>query len=256
MKGIKELEIFKKGNLLSKEEVQKSFDLYIDYLKNSDEGNFSKEKLSKILELCEKFKIKLDKCMLPRLIDDWWFYEYTLTTDGIELNLMYCQEIEIENGGNYSMTSTQHSTMLSVKCDYFKVEEYANYYGVTTTTVRQWIRRGKLRSAKKNGRDWIIPSIADKPKRGFESVSYNWEQLPEKILSEFPILKNYESIYIFQDEEDKSRFNCILGCLTSDNRFRVSITNQEREKLELALISLDEVTVEETNAMFLPDKES
>lgn len=29
--------------------------------------------------------------------------------------------------------------------------------------IRQWLRRGKLRAIKKQGRDWLIASIAEKP---------------------------------------------------------------------------------------------
>ncbi len=246
------LDIFKQFHLFSKEEAQSSFDSYIEHLKTSNEEGYSDEKRRKILELCERFKLKLDNCMLPKLQENWWYYEYSLTNDGIELCLMHCEDMRWDKDGWISsMSSTPQSTMICVKCDYLTTEQYAAYYGVSPTTVRQWIRRGKLRSAKKNGRDWLIPSIADKPRRGFENVTYLWEQLPEQIIDEFPFLKNHKCVSIDKDPNDKSRFICTIGWLTSDDVFKASISNQEREKLELALISSDEVEVEMNTGMYI-----
>lgn len=250
------LDIFKMFHLFSKEEVQSSFNSFMEHLKTSDEEGYGDEKKVMILELCERFKAKLDNCMLPKLQEHWWYYEYVLTNDGIELSLMQCEDMRWRDGWITSMSSTPQSTMLSVKCDYLNTEQYAACYGVSPVTVRQWIRRGKLRTAKKNGRDWLIPSIADKPKRGFESVTYSWEQLPEQITNEFPFLRSHHCISIDKDPGDKSRFMCRIGWITSDDVFQASISNQEREKLELALISADEVEVEVNGGMYVytPDR--
>ena len=41
--------------------------------------------------------------------------------------------------------------LISVKPKSFSVEDYAKFYKVEQGTVRQWIRRGKLRTAYKVG---------------------------------------------------------------------------------------------------------
>ena len=52
------------------------------------------------------------------------------------------------------------------------VEEYAAATNTEAVTVRQWIRRGKLRNALKIGSEWRIPEITDPPRRGYTPVSY------------------------------------------------------------------------------------
>lgn len=125
------------------------------------------------------------------------------------------------------------------------MSQFAELHNVTETTVRQWIRRGKLRTAKKVGRDWIIPSIAEKPSRGFKSVSYHWTILPKLIEDQFPYLKNYNCIYIFQNKDEKTLFDCILGYPGAKNRKKLLLISSEREKLELELIGNDLIEVEE-----------
>lgn len=259
MKQSQKLQVFKENHLFKKKEIQKSFQNFVEHIQNSDEEEYSEAKRQKILELCERFKDALDKCNLPEMKDDWWYYQYNLTNDGIDLALSFCEELEVDSDGEIiSMTASEEFIFLNIKCDYLTVEQYAKDYNVTPTTVRQWIRRGKLRSAKKIGRDWLIPSIADKPKRGFESVTYHWGMLPKTVSEEFPFLAdNFSCIYIFQDEEDKSKFHCIMGYPGSHNREKITLNTQEREKLELSLISNPAIQAEELSSsiMFMPSKE-
>src|SRR5690625_4343364 len=107
-------------------------------------------------------------------------------------------------------------------------------HDVTATTVRQWIRRGKLRTAKKVGRDWLIPSITERPSRGFTNGYYHWLGLPNELKVKFPFLIEYNSIYIPQNEDEKSLFDCYLKGQHSNKQ--ITLSNNEREKLEVALI--------------------
>ncbi|MFZ5645383.1 MAG: helix-turn-helix domain-containing protein [Bacillota bacterium] len=109
------------------------------------------------------------------------------------------------------MTSTVEHTFITVKCDYLTVEQYSSMLGIEPVTVRQWIRRGKLRHAKKNGRDWLIPDTEDKPQRGFTSVQYIVEKEAQIESDEFPLLSACESIFILQDQGNKRKFICYLN---------------------------------------------
>lgn len=126
--------------------------------------------------------------------------------------------------------------MLSVECDYLTVEQFADIQSVTPITVRQWIRRGKLRSAKKNGRDWLIPSFEDKPSRGYESVQYLLEDAESIQIDEFPLVSACDSIFIHQDD-DKTKFICCFDNYKTHLNERMVLNRQEVEFLELALIS-------------------
>lgn len=241
------LEVFKNEHCFTKEDIQQSFS---DYVKNNPEEiteeQYTENYRKNVLELCERFKEALNRSQLPELTDDWWYYDFELKNDGIELNLYYCNELELDENGELSgSTSTQEFTLLNIKCDYLRVGQFAELHNVTDTTVRQWIRRGKLRTVKKVGRDWLIPSIAEKPMRGFKNVSYHWSFLPKGIAEQFPYLKEYNCLYIFQNKNDKAEFECILGFPGSNSREKFILTVKEREKLELALIGNNLIEVSE-----------
>jgi hypothetical protein len=249
----KEEKAFRKTELFSKEEVLQSFNLTIEYIEDDDELEYTDEMRRKKLDLCYKFKKSLDKCQLPKLTEKWWFYKYEFTGDGIELLLCSCEDIEVdEEGAMSSMTITDEHKLISVSCDYLTVEQYAIMQSVTPITVRQWIRRGKLRHAKKNGRDWLIPSLEEKPSRGYESVQYTWDEIPQDTLEEFPFLKMYTSLFIYQDENDKTKYICILENYKAKLRLKMEFTRQEIEKLELALISTGKVDTG-TRIQFVPN---
>lgn len=144
-----------------------------------------------------------------------------------------------------SATFSDEYILLSVKSDYMTVSEFAKLYNVTDITVRQWIRRGKIRSAKKQGRDWIIPDIADKPKRGFQDVTYMWKELTSEIEDKYPFLKEYNNMFIFQNKEDKGLYDVILSNYKTRIREKIQISNIKREQLELELISSGLVEIDE-----------
>lgn len=239
-------EIFEKYYSQTKDEIVEEFKSHYDYYKqNYDLEEKSSQQKFKYLRLCEKFLEKLENLNLPRLTDDWWCYGYSLKNDSIDLVLNYCEELEVENGQLSGATFTEEFVLSSIKCNYMTVAEYAKLYDVKEITVRQWIRRGKIRSAKKQGRDWIIPEIADKPKRGYEPVTYYWHQLTKEILEKFPFLHDYDCVYIFQNNENKGIFDLILSNNTHNRKEKIQINNIQREKLELELISSGLVNVEE-----------
>lgn len=242
--------------LLNKREVIESVEDFIDHYRQPNEDeSYSNNRRKVLLEMCDEFLEKLQGCNIPTIVKPWYCYEYYVTNDSIFLELVKYSNVEFdENGVLSSSTSSPEYTLAEVKCKYLSVEQYAALYDVTVTTVRQWIRRGKLRTAKKVGREWQIPALADTPKRGFEPVTYYWEELPEDIKNAFPFLSATECIFITQDEHDKKVFPAITGWPDSDDRQRLELTIQQREQLELMLIAADEVSVEEINVLFFPEK--
>lgn len=254
------LSLFNGNVLLNKREILESFDDFVSHHqeKNNQKG-YSEGKRKVLLSLCQQFRKELLEKDIPSQAKNWLYYEYSITNDSIELSLYKCDNAEFDDDGGLSeMTGTKEYTLVEVKCEYLTVEQYADQYGVTTTTVRQWIRRGKLRTAKKSGRDWLIPALADKPKRGFQDVSYEWKLLPVEIIEAFPFLADVKSIYISQDKADKKIFWCITGWPGNDHRQRIKMTGRERERLEILLIGTPGIAVSELESgiMFVPAKKS
>ncbi|MBU5594573.1 helix-turn-helix domain-containing protein [Amphibacillus sp. MSJ-3] len=232
------LKVFKENHSFTKEEIQQQFDDFVKWNFYETHSEIEETYKHNMLKLFDKFKKTLDNTQLPKITDDWWFYDFHIDNDGVKLTLNFCDEFKIESeiDRTWSMNSIEDLTLLDVKCDYLDVKEFAKVHNVTDTTVRQWIRRGKVRTAKKVGRDWLIPSITKKPKRGFTNVTYRWRYLPEGIKDRFPYLIDHNALYIFQNEEDKSLYDIILGFPGELNRAKITLSTAERESLELALI--------------------
>ncbi len=230
---------FRNSKLFSKEELIESFKLTMEYIEFDEDTGYTQDAIQKKMQICKKFLSTLEKCKLPRLTELWWYYEYEFTGDGIELYLCTADESDIELDEDSriisSMSSTIESTLLKVACDYLTVEQFADIQGVSPVTVRQWIRRGKLRNAKKNGRDWLIPSLEDKPYRGYESVQYF---LTEPLqIDEFPLVAASDCIWIHQDHHEKTVYLCTFANFKTHFRQKIELNRQEVERLELSLIS-------------------
>lgn len=238
--------LFRENYLFTREEVLKSLELFIEYEKLNEEPGYSNEVVKNRVQLYKKFIAAVKKCKLPVLTDLWWFYEYQFLGNSMELNLCQADEIEVENGEIRGMTSTVEHTLITVECDYLTVEQYASMLGIEPVTVRQWIRRGKLRHAKKNGRDWLIPDTEDKPQRGFTSVQYIVEKEAQIESNEFPLLSVCDSIVILQDQDNKSKFVCYLNNYKTKFKSKLELTRSEVERLEHTIIESGKAKVEGT----------
>lgn len=97
------LEVFKQEYCFTKEDIQNAFSEFVKYnfIENNEE-QYSINYLKKILELCEEFKEALDNSHLPEMTDDWWYYDFEVKNDSIELNLYFCDELELDKSGEIS----------------------------------------------------------------------------------------------------------------------------------------------------------
>lgn len=243
--------LFRENYLFTREDVLKSLELFIEHEKQNDEPGYSNEGVKNRVKLCDKFYAAVKRCKLPVLTELWWYYEYQFIVNRMELNLCQASDIEVENGEISVMTSTVEHTLMTIECDYLTVEQYASMLGIEPVTVRQWIRRGKLRHAKKNGRDWLIPNIEDKPQRGFDSVHYILEKDTQIESDEFPILAVSDSITILQDQDNKRKFMCFSNNYKTQFHSELELTRSEVERLEHTIIESGKARVE-GNIQYIP----
>ncbi len=183
--------------------------------------------------------LTLTVVQLPRC-DDWWFYSYDFTRFGIVLDMCHCAEFAVEAEDEFTMTIDEAFTITEVTCEMMTVSEFAALHHIQPVAVRQWIRRGKLRAIKKQGRDWLIASISEKPSRNYKPVRYEWDSMDLGMYKDFPFLKGYNTLRISQNIEDKALFDVLLGEHSS-----MCLSAAECEKLELALLALDDIEVDE-----------
>ena len=140
------------------------------------------------------------------------------------------------HGETLNYSSDQSFVLIYVHSKTLTVDEYAKTYGVTAGTVRQWIRRGKIRNAIKVGSEWRIPELTELPTRGYSAGVYMWHERLKNLPEEYAFLNNYVAVLINQDQGDKNYFKISFVAGGVDTKeMRVDV--KEREKIELFLIS-------------------
>lgn len=169
---------FKKNHMTSKQDLLKKFDCIIKTVnqKSQDDTRHSAAYYHVVNELLKKFQKKLVSTRLFTELEDWWAYELTLSYDGIYLFCNHYNFHGLAPDNKLDMVCDHEFILLSVKSELLTVEQYAEQYGVESVTVRQWIRRGKIRTATKYGKEWRIPILTEPPTRGYSPASYSGKQ--------------------------------------------------------------------------------
>ena len=179
-----------------------------------------------------------------------WYYTFEVANKNARLFLKHI--CSIEDSDSLGESENPKKTVEYDECfsiiNYpvksFSVEEYAKVAKTEPVTVRQWIRRGKLRSAFRIGGEWRIPAISDIPTRGYTPVTYyvNCEYVPLRLdtLSSGIRIHNLTII-----PEGSGMFNIIADgrCLTFPPRL---FTDKERIEIEQVLLSNPNISNSET----------
>ena len=212
----------------------------IDIAKRGD-SRHSQVYYSHYQGLLKQFMKIVTKCVFPERLEDWWYYSYEVEETGITLRLKHVQHFNLNNEGFFDSFSIDTSfDLIKVSSKMMTVDQYAAVYEVTPTTVRQWIRRGKIRTAVKMGSEWRIPELAEVRERGYKMAYYHWDDVLTDIPKEFEFLNDYSGVTIEQDSGNKELFNaCFSGGekrkkITEKN---IQMNKKERERMELILIS-------------------
>lgn len=193
-------------------------------------------------KLLTRFYKKIEDTVLFNRLEDFWHYTIGVSSAGAVLSLCYLDNYKVdENSGTLTLYGPgQEIPIISIQGRYLSVEEYASEYGVGAGTVRQWIRRGKIRTAIKSGKEWIIPELTELPGRGYQSGSYMYNGNLTDLPKEYEFLNGYTVIMINQNPNDRMKYDVTLA---ANNKALVSrvLDTKEREKLELFLISHPDV---------------
>lgn len=219
-------------------------------IEDSMTGQRSKAYYNRLKELLNRFYDKVKEIPLMSIKDDSWGYGFYITERSIVLTLMYV-------GIDYDITEQEKTIyyplpfyeykLMQVDAKMLSPEEYAEVYEVGTGTVRQWIRRGKLRSAKKIGRTWKISELCDMPSRGYIPASYSWKEYLENLPEEYEYLNKYKRADFFGRTTEIGKYKVIFYDPNAiELPYELKLTVQEREKLELILISHPQIECEET----------
>lgn len=234
-----EMAIFNEDMLRTKEDILSMIHLL---LKRIDENSKKDTKhspayYSRYINLIERFKAQVEKSVFPEKLEDLWHYDYDIRETGITLTLEHVESFDLNDEGDIDFVwADTVFELMHIKADLLTVEQYAQAYGVTTTTVRQWIRRGKIRTAMKQGNEWRIPELAEVKDRGYQYIQYKWDEYLTGFPEEYSFINDYNLISIQQNSEHKDMFDVSFSGKGSEEK-NVQMDKVEREKFELLLIS-------------------
>lgn len=201
---------------------------------------------SQLDALFDRFYEDIKGMYIMEIKDDWWGYGISVRETGIALQIEHYQvayditdfDIKAETYDvEPDLAVDQHSILHTTKAKLLPLEEYGALYGVESGTVRQWIRRGKIRGAIKAGRDWRIPELCEKPMRNYMPASYQWDPSLVNEDSEYPFMKEFDTAMFFAPQRDKI-WRVSLSCHLKEDGIRMlELDSSAKEKLELYFIS-------------------
>lgn len=238
---VEEMYITTKSDLLY--DINKRSQKLLDSISNSTQHTISY--YNQLKEQLDMFQKEIKKTVLPKRLEPYWRYTYEFTPSGSILFLEHIKELEATVDADpkdemvTSETGDQVFILVATEGDYLSVDEYAKKYEVEAVTVRQWIRRGKLKTAKKFGKEWYIPALTDIPGRGYEGGQYRIRGYCDDVPEEFAYINDFKLITIWQIHNDKNCYRILLSDMKGyrANTKEVTLNNEQRERLELYLMA-------------------
>ena len=200
---------------------------------------------NRVEELLKVFYNQLEDTVLPKKLEDWWFYSYEISYRGVGLYLehMGSATVNKEKTDSSSQDIDQVFVLVFVPAKMLTVDEYSKLYEVEQVTVRQWIRRCKLRTVEKEGKEWRISELTDIPKRGFEPAQYRWRKELFDLPEGFEFLNEYKLATLIKDPKDDA-FKILFteGRGPSSKTIALELTDEERLTLETYFIANRDVS--------------
>ncbi|KJS75657.1 MAG: hypothetical protein JL56_07550 [Desulfotomaculum sp. BICA1-6] len=236
------LKLYNQQYMTSKEEVLNKLDLHITSIERGvangdDDPTYATAKIN----FLRMFKEKVEKTTLFKHLEDWWSYEYSLSSRGAVLYLVHTRGAWVDFNKSINCSHDTKMKVIEFPAQILTVDEYAKSIGVKSGAVRQWIRRAKIRSAFKQGQEWRIPQLSRPVKRGYIDTRYAWTEKLTDVPKGYEFISNPSSVSIHQDMDDKKYYELWVSAPKGGSANIHRLTEAEREKLELYLISKPEV---------------
>lgn len=232
------LKSFKENTIQNRDELLDYINNELNEYKTKDRYEYARTgKHNPMVRLFMDLKIQVEASPLPKC-DDWWCYAVLVDNYGVDLCLSHCSSF---NGRIFGYD--RDYALITQRVEMLSVAQYAELHDVKPVTVRQWIRRGKLRCIKKRGTDWFVSALAT-PTDKYMPVTYSWNKSIRALIEQFPFLKDAENVHIKQNGSNKTKF--IIKCEKVDGEtVEFEMTDKEKETFELELLSQEEIYFDE-----------
>ncbi len=228
--------------ITTKEELIKGIEEHIEELKTGegDEAKKSVKSHMAYLEFNERFLRIVERSSFPELVTEGWElnFEVTEMSAAVYLQLVGFDDEAKQQSEGYCYSIYEVYTLIHLEPRMLTVEDYAQLHEVNVGTVRQWIRRGKMRKAQKIGKEWRIPEFVEPNTGKYKDGIFYWpgEKLQD-LPPEFSFLNDYTELGITQVDSDTYKVGLINLRDDEKKPKLLTISGKEREKLELFLIS-------------------
>ncbi len=240
-----ELVFYRDHSIRTKSEILAATDQIKKQLQNS--ASDRPIPTERLLPLLDAFSQEITALQLMDLDQEWWQYEIAVRDTGITLSLCHTEIIydyaNIPGEKNQpGFLPNQVFPIHTTRAKLLSPDEFGALYGVSGGTVRQWIRRGKLRSASKFGKEWRIPELTRVASgEHYVDGSYSWDQELPDPPEGFEELNEYDHASISSVRGQKDLFQVCFtrwdGEGETDDSWYKVISRKAKEQLELYLIS-------------------
>ena len=242
-----EYEFYKKYALRTKADLLHEIREAQKRVQKEDKKNRSDEFYRRLDHLFDTFCEEVESHLIVEPLDHFWGYSVSVRETGITLMLnhfMLLYDYVSHDYPDYWKYSSSHYlayddtySLIEIPAKLLTLEEYGKVYKVGAGTVRQWIRRGKLKNAIKIGNEWRISELAEKSDRGHLGALYYWKSDLPNPPTEIPDINDGDSVHISK-KSDTGEWSIKLSCFKkSGPNKEFVLDNKAKEKLELYLIS-------------------
>lgn len=230
--------LFRQQSMIDKDDILSNIRYVANdwRLKSQTDAKHTAAFYGAILNLLDRFSAAVLKALLFDAPPDWWSYTFNINCKGITLLLEHCSGYTYDGENVTPDVIDESFELLKIKSKRLTVEEYAKIYEVEQGTVRQWIRRGKIRTAMKVGNEWRIPELAEPPRRGYVFGQYKWTEHLSDLPEEYAFLDDYSYATFSQEYTDHTAFTISFSG-NGDERKVLKCDAKEKERLELFMIS-------------------
>ena len=195
---------FRSQKLITKNDVLSGIQELKEECRKQDDskgGRVSEYTKRRIREI-ERFEKEIKRKVIFDAPEDWWAYSIEMRSSDISLFLEHYKILFPAKGTPVmDVKNDERYCLLTMKAKLLTVEEYAKMHKIEHVTAVTRIRRGKLRSAVKFGKEWRIPALSPPITESYTSATYKWDTYLSRLPIRYELINDYCKADFYQDQE-------------------------------------------------------
>lgn len=226
------------GLIKTKEDIKEAIDWQISLWSDGRVG-FTRQYGVEMIHVLQQLARMTER---SQLFDapDGWNYAIEIRGTGISLMIEKTEKTVFDREKSDISQPGAMYELFQARAELMTVEEYAALQEVTHVASVSRIRRGKLRCAVKQGREWRIPALALPIVKGYRPATYTWFGKLQGLPSKFEVINQYSRADFFQDKTSLILFHVRFS---GDNEEPLEFTcdREQRGTIEQMLIAHPDV---------------